>query len=212
MCLPPLSRNVPAPQQEARYVKPPQPFMQVGYMRADPVPAMCPEEFLEIPWLNGADFSQMFAPQPSNPLSGYMPPVFEAKLMPPVLEAKTYMPPIIEAKTLVPPMSCPSSPLEESDDATVPCKKQRKRRLAVDLSPSELAKMREVNRVAAQRHRSLAKKKAQEQERRANIIAAANDELRAEIDMVAAELDTLKRVVMDLYGPTGPHRGALLYM
>lgn len=200
MCLPPLSRTAPA-QHEAQYAKPPPTYLPMGYsyIHPDAPPMYSPEDVLEVSWLSGvgADFSQMFSPPMSGP-----PDVPALRFM----DAKSsFMTPSTAS------LSSPSSPLE-SDDATVPCKKQRKRRLATDLSPSELAKMREVNRIAAQRHRSLAKKKAQEQERRANIIGSANEELRLEIDQVVSELETLKRVVMDLYGPAGLHRGALGFL
>ena len=91
-------------------------------------------------------------------------------------------------------------------------KKQRKRKLASDLAPHELSKMREVNRIAAQRHRCLAKMKQAEQEHRISIIGQRNDELRKEVQCVTAELNTLKRLVMSVYGPGGARSGYLPFL
>jgi hypothetical protein len=91
-------------------------------------------------------------------------------------------------------------------------KRNRKRRHAGELSPEELEATRRQNREAAQRHRQLAKQKASEQARRAEMIDMQNDELRIEAQRYTAELATLKRLLFDMYGPAGPLRGTLAFM
>lgn len=100
-----------------------------------------------------------------------------------------------------------------SSPATVPStasRKNRKRKLASDLSAEELAKTREVNRLAAQRHRSIAKQKQHERRERFEAMGARNDKLRHEIQHISTELSTLKRLVVSMYGSQGPRHTALV--
>jgi len=94
----------------------------------------------------------------------------------------------------------------------VPSKKTRKRKLVSDLSPEELARMREVNRVAAQRHRCLAKQKMSDQQQRTQAISQRNAELKRQIHDLSAELGTLKRVVLSMYTGGQPRNGPFAYM
>lgn len=100
-----------------------------------------------------------------------------------------------------------------SSPATVPTtagRKNRKRKLASDLSREELAKTREVNRLAAQRHRSISKQKQNERKEHFEAMGARNDKLRQEIQHVSTELSTLKRLVLSMYGSQGPRHTALV--
>lgn len=88
----------------------------------------------------------------------------------------------------------------------------RKRKTLADLSPLELLKTREINRLAAQRHRMLAKQKRVEQAAKLSAIVRSNDALRAEINQMKAELNTLRKVVVSVYAqPGGSARLKLLH-
>jgi hypothetical protein len=114
------------------------------------------------------------------------------------------------------PEASSDSPSEEASGASSPMcdgsatRKQRKRKLASDLSPEELAKTREINRLAAQRHRFLAKKKQSEQQERYDAMGQRNDKLRQEIQQITTELNTLKRLVVSMYGRHGARHTALV--
>lgn len=89
-------------------------------------------------------------------------------------------------------------------------RKQRKRKLASDLTPEELTKTREINRLAAQRHRHIAKQKQSERQERYDAMGSRNDKLRQEIQQITTELNTLKRLVVSMYGNHGPRHTALI--
>lgn len=89
-------------------------------------------------------------------------------------------------------------------------KKPRKRKLACDLSPHELAKTREINRVAAQRHRMIAKQKKQERKDKFEAMGRRNEELRREMQGMSSELNTLKKLVLSMYGPSGARHTMLM--
>ena len=82
-------------------------------------------------------------------------------------------------------------------------KKMRKRRLAQDLSPEELEKTREVNRVAAQRHRQVLKAKRVERIQQAESIQKKTQAMRQQVQEMSLELKTLKRLVVEMYAPGG---------
>ena len=91
-------------------------------------------------------------------------------------------------------------------------KKHRKRKLVAQLAPVELQRMREVNRVAAKRHRNLSKQKLELQEKHLAAMGDANDQLRIEVKDAALQLATLKRLVLSVYGPGGPRTGQLPFL
>jgi hypothetical protein len=91
-------------------------------------------------------------------------------------------------------------------------KPHRRRKLTSELTPAELAKMREVNRIAAQRHRSIAKLKQSEQQQRSSMVGQRNQELRLQMKTITAELNTLRSLVLSVYGPGGPRHGALSFL
>jgi hypothetical protein len=105
-----------------------------------------------------------------------------------------------------------SDTFHTEDFDTTAQQKRRKRKHASDLSAEELARMREINRVAAQRHRQLAKVKQADQQRRLDAATHTNDELHREVERVSSEVSTLKRLVLSMYGPGGPRSGALSHV
>lgn len=111
--------------------------------------------------------------------------------------------------SLSPSLSPESWPVEEPETAQ---QKRRKRKHASDLSAEELARMREVNRVAAQRHRQLAKTKQADQQRRLDAAIRTNDDLHREVLHYSNEVDTLKRLILSMYGLGGPRSGALAHL
>lgn len=106
------------------------------------------------------------------------------------------------------------SPSDDTELSSLPSslgsRKQRKRKLASDLSPEELAKTREINRLAAQRHRHIAKQKQCERQERYEAMGQRNDKLRHEIQQITTELNTLKRLVVSMYGAHGARHTALV--
>lgn len=227
MCLPPLTkRPAPsnAPAQQAAPEKPGKrnpPPLEIATLPQD---VMGPLDF--------SPFQKTFSPMLKSPAVGdafgfswlsdygaiYPAPqqraaVFVPEMHDAFLTHAVSSPSVPSASPIDPlgAMDAPESPFvsEGSSESEATSKRARKRKLASDLSPLELAKMREVNRVAAQRHRYLAKKKAMEQRERAEVIGSQNEELRREVERMASEVQTLKRVVLEMYGPVGPMRGTL---
>eukprot|EP01147_Barroeca_monosierra_P008608 gene8608-1022_t len=90
-----------------------------------------------------------------------------------------------------------------SADGSARRRRYRKRKLASELSENELAKTREINRLAAQRHRAIAKARKHEQRDRFRHLETRNQQLLDEIREITAELKTLRRLVVDMYGPGG---------
>lgn len=88
--------------------------------------------------------------------------------------------------------------------------RSRKRRLASDLPPEELAKMREVNRNAAKRHRAMARSRVRVQQMEFKQAEAQLTRTRAELHDLSLQRDTLQRLVLELYGPGGARAMAFL--
>lgn len=104
------------------------------------------------------------------------------------------------------PMEARDDAMSDSGSSSQAKKAQRKRKCLADLSPLELLKTREINRLAAQRHRQLAKQKKMDQSAKLNAISQHNDALRREIQMMTAELNTLRKVVVSKYSQGGSAR------
>lgn len=112
--------------------------------------------------------------------------------------------------------------LESSSDYEAPCvagptqrtarpaKRIRRRKLTTELSASELTRTREVNRIAAQRHRQIARERKQQQQSKFDALGVRNDLLRREIRDTSMELNTLRKLVISMYGPNGTRRGQLV--
>eukprot|EP00054_Salpingoeca_dolichothecata_P016735 m.98716 g.98716 ORF g.98716 m.98716 type:complete len:282 (+) comp22122_c0_seq2:102-947(+) len=66
-------------------------------------------------------------------------------------------------------------------------KPRRRRKLARDMAPDELTKLREMNRAAAKRHRDLVRKRAEENERKIAEFDKTNAELRASLEGLQQE-------------------------
>lgn len=86
----------------------------------------------------------------------------------------------------------------ESGDGK-PVKRSRKRKLAGDLSADELLRTRETNRIAAQRHRGIAKEKESCKKRRYGLLGDRNKTLRDEVQRLQAEAAGLKCLAIHLY-------------
>ena len=71
------------------------------------------------------------------------------------------------------------------------------------MSADELAKTREINRLAAQRHRAIAKARRTQKMQRFRELDVRNQFLRDQVKDIAAELKTLRKLVVDMYGPGG---------
>lgn len=80
---------------------------------------------------------------------------------------------------------------------------RRPRKLARDLSPEELAKTREFNRIAAKRHRELLKERRQREKMDAAKAERRIALLHQQVEELRAEHRTLFRLVAEMYGPGG---------
>lgn len=83
-------------------------------------------------------------------------------------------------------------------------KRGRKRKLASQLTRDELLKVREINRVAAQRHRQIAKSKKVAEQRDFDTVLERNIQLKQTATDITKELETLRRLVVEMYAPGGP--------
>eukprot|EP00730_Choanoeca_flexa_P017727 TRINITY_DN856_c0_g1_i1.p1 TRINITY_DN856_c0_g1~~TRINITY_DN856_c0_g1_i1.p1 ORF type:complete len:613 (+),score=105.58 TRINITY_DN856_c0_g1_i1:166-2004(+) len=89
-------------------------------------------------------------------------------------------------------------------------KRARRRKLVAQLSAEEKERTRHVNRVAAQRHRVIAKAKKKEKQERFDKLMQRNEELHRTVQELRGELSTLRRLVIDMYGPGGARALAFL--
>lgn len=86
----------------------------------------------------------------------------------------------------------------------------RKRRLASDLPPDELAKMREINRNAAKRHRAMARGRSRVRQHEYEMSEKRLLQTQADMRDLKMQLTTLRRLVLEMYGPGGPRTLAFL--
>jgi hypothetical protein len=86
----------------------------------------------------------------------------------------------------------------------------RKRRLASDLPPDELAKMREINRNAAKRHRAMARGRSRVRQHDYEMSEKRLLQTQADMRDLKMQLTTLRRLVLEMYGPGGPRTLAFL--
>lgn len=188
--------------------------------------------FLKSPF-NGLPFDFVFGPQatPAAPLQPFVPDmsdlIFSEFAQSSAASAATTTSPfpLSVPEGLISPQDSgffSRSPSESASASASECfnlddpdtaqqQKRRKRKHVHDLSAEELARMREVNRVAAQRHRQLAKAKQADQQRRLEAASRTNEDLHREVERCSGEVSTLKRLVFSMYGPGGPRSGALAH-
>ncbi len=95
------------------------------------------------------------------------------------------------------------SDYDESPDGSSNAHSKRKRKLAGEMSHTELAKTRAVNRLAAQRYRQESKRRASEWAQKTDVLRKRSDELQAELAKLSVERNVLNRLVRELYGPSG---------
>jgi hypothetical protein len=89
-------------------------------------------------------------------------------------------------------------------------KRNRRRKLVAQLNDDEKERTRLVNRVAAQRHRVIAKAKKREKQERFERMTRENNTLQRCMQELTGELSTLRCLVVDMYGPGGARALAFL--
>jgi hypothetical protein len=97
----------------------------------------------------------------------------------------------------------------EADDSSYESKPQRRRKRVTELSPEELERTREVNRIAAQRHRNMAKKTKKQQEQYLDEISARTHALQQQIKEMSVEANALRGLVARIYSAGGSRAGQL---
>jgi hypothetical protein len=85
-----------------------------------------------------------------------------------------------------------------------PHKKRRPRPKTTELTPEQLTKMREINRLAAKRHRQQSRKRSQVVQTEVVKFTRDNQRLRDNVATLSSEITALRKAVLDLYGPNGP--------
>eukprot|EP00730_Choanoeca_flexa_P010668 TRINITY_DN1979_c0_g1_i1.p1 TRINITY_DN1979_c0_g1~~TRINITY_DN1979_c0_g1_i1.p1 ORF type:complete len:346 (+),score=41.69 TRINITY_DN1979_c0_g1_i1:213-1250(+) len=85
-----------------------------------------------------------------------------------------------------------------------PIPKRARRAKVQDLAPDMARRMREVNRIAAQRHRRIAKEKRRQLDEMLVATARRNQSLKTENQSLEAEKSRLTALVRSLYQPGGP--------
>eukprot|EP00045_Choanoeca_perplexa_P001615 m.20915 g.20915 ORF g.20915 m.20915 type:complete len:303 (-) comp11068_c0_seq1:110-1018(-) len=101
-------------------------------------------------------------------------------------------------RNLKPPTQC------RNNYGYEPIPKRARRAKVQDLTPQMAERMREVNRIAAQRHRRIAKDKRKQLDVKLVSSARCNQALRAEHDTLCAEKTKLRSLVHTLYSPGTP--------
>ena len=103
------------------------------------------------------------------------------------------------------PFDDATTPDNNDDDQTTAtggakacARRRRKRKLACELSPDELVRMRQANRAAARRHRNLSKEKMVEKEQYYAELGERNAALRGQVAECQARVAELKALVASL--------------